>query len=77
MGMRNYFKKLGKRSAGVWGRINHKRDMRAASKAIRRMVADGTITEFETEEEICKDFELWLEEDSIKDLYLLNDEEPH
>jgi hypothetical protein len=36
MSLRNYIKKKGKRLAGVWGRINHKRDMRAASKGIRR-----------------------------------------
>ena len=36
MSLRNYLKKLGKRKAGVWGRINHKRDMRAESKAIRK-----------------------------------------
>jgi len=35
MGIANYLKKFGKRKAGSWGRINHKRDMRAASKAVR------------------------------------------
>jgi len=36
MSLRNYLKKLGKRKAGVWGRINHRRDMRAESKALRQ-----------------------------------------
>jgi isopentenyldiphosphate isomerase len=36
MGIRNYLKKLGKRAAGSWGRINHPLQMRAESKAIRR-----------------------------------------
>jgi len=36
MALRNYLKKLGKRVPGCWGRINHKKDMRAASKAVRR-----------------------------------------
>ena len=35
MSMRNYLKKLGKRAADSWGRINHPLQMRAASKAIR------------------------------------------
>lgn len=36
MSLRNQAKKFGKRKAGTWGRINHKRDMRAASKALRK-----------------------------------------
>jgi hypothetical protein len=36
MSLRNFIKKKGKRIAGTWGRINHKRDMQAASKGIRR-----------------------------------------
>ena len=36
MSLRNYIKKKGKRIAGTYGRINHKDDMRAASKGIRR-----------------------------------------
>ena len=36
MSQRNYLKKLGKRLAGTWGRINHKRDMRAESKGLRQ-----------------------------------------
>jgi len=35
MSLRNYVRKLGKRAAGTWGRVNHKRDMRAASKGAR------------------------------------------
>ena len=40
MSIRNYFKKLGKRCAGTWGRVNHKRDMRAESKGIRKNRTD-------------------------------------
>lgn len=36
MSIYTYLKKYAKRKAGCWGRINHKRDMRAASKAVRR-----------------------------------------
>lgn len=36
MSIQNYVKKLGKRAAGTWGRINHKRNMRKVSKAIRK-----------------------------------------
>ena len=39
MSLRNYLKKFGRRAAGTWGRINHKRDMRAESKAIRKHYA--------------------------------------
>ena len=38
MSLRNYLKKYGKRKAGTWGRINHWRDMRAESKALRKHV---------------------------------------
>jgi hypothetical protein len=40
MGIRNYFKKLGRRAAGTWGRVNHPRDMRAANKSIRKSLVD-------------------------------------
>lgn len=36
MSLWNYLKKKGKRIAGTYGRINHKDDMRAASKGVRR-----------------------------------------
>jgi hypothetical protein len=36
MSLRNYLKKLGKRAAGSWGRINHPLQMRAESKALRQ-----------------------------------------
>jgi hypothetical protein len=36
MAIRNYLKKLGRRAAGTWGRVNHKRDMRAAAKSARK-----------------------------------------
>lgn len=36
MSIRNFLKKFGKRKAGSWGRINHKKQMRAESKAIRK-----------------------------------------
>lgn len=36
MSIYTYLKKYAKRKAGCWGRINHKRDMRAASKATRK-----------------------------------------
>ena len=36
MSLNNYLKKLGKRAAGSWGRINHPLQMRAASKALRQ-----------------------------------------
>ena len=36
MALRNYLKKLSKRAAGCWGRVNHKKDMRTASKAVRK-----------------------------------------
>ena len=36
MSLRNYLKKLGKRAAGSWGRINHPLQMRAESKALRK-----------------------------------------
>lgn len=45
MGIRNYLKKLGKRAAGTWGRVNHKRDMRAASKGVRVSHIDEEIPE--------------------------------
>jgi hypothetical protein len=37
MSLRNFIKKHGKRIAGTWGRVNHKKDKRAASKGIRRL----------------------------------------
>jgi hypothetical protein len=40
MGIRSYFKKLGKRAAGSWGRINHPAQMRAANKSIRKSLVD-------------------------------------
>jgi hypothetical protein len=36
MSLRNFVKKHGKRIAGTWGRINHKKDKRAAGKGIRK-----------------------------------------
>ena len=40
MSMRNYFKKLGKRIAGSWGRVNHPKQMRQASKGVRKSKID-------------------------------------
>lgn len=37
MSLRNFIKKHGKRIAGTWGRVNHKKDKRAAGKGIRRL----------------------------------------
>jgi len=37
MSLRNFIKKHGKLIAGTWGRINHKKDKRAAGKGIRRL----------------------------------------
>ena len=64
MGRRNYLKKLGKRLAGTWGRINHKRDMRAESKGIRKQGKHS-----------IQDQAFDIDEDLHFDL--LNDEEPH
>lgn len=36
MSLRNFVKKYGRRIAGTWGRINHKKDKRAAGKGIRK-----------------------------------------
>jgi hypothetical protein len=36
MSLRNFIKKAGKRAAGAWGRINHKKQMRAESKYTRK-----------------------------------------
>ena len=81
MSTRNYLKKLGKRLAGTWGRINHKRDMRAESKGLRKqarkLIKLEIVDEVISEEEFWKDWNDWLEEDSTRDLDLLNDEEPH
>ena len=40
MSLRNFIKKHGKRIAGTWGRVNHKKDKRAAGKGIRRLKTD-------------------------------------
>lgn len=40
MSIRNYVKKMGKRAAGAWGRINHKKQMRAESKATRKYLKE-------------------------------------
>ena len=40
MSLRNFFKKRGKRFAGVWGRVNHRKDKRAVGKGVRRMKTD-------------------------------------
>jgi hypothetical protein len=64
MAIRNYLKKLGKRAAGTWGRINHPRDMRAESKAIRKQGKHSIKGQaFDVDEDLHFD--------------LLNDEEPH
>ena len=36
MSLWSLLKRYGRRKAGTWGRINHKRDKRAAGKATRR-----------------------------------------
>jgi hypothetical protein len=36
MSLRNFVKKHGRRIAGTWGRVNHKKDKRAAGKGIRK-----------------------------------------
>ena len=82
MSKRNYLKKLGKRLAGTWGRINHKRDMRAESKGLRQQAKEEIKDEVDLRVKLSdvidkKDLDLWLEIDSVKDLDLLNDEEPH
>jgi hypothetical protein len=40
-------KKYAKRKAGCWGRINHKRDMSAASKAVRNEFTQLTVEAIE------------------------------
>ena len=64
MSLRNYVKKLGKRCAGTWGRVNHKRDMRAESKGTRKQGKRSIKAQaFDVDKNIHFD--------------LLNDEEPH
>jgi hypothetical protein len=46
-------KKYAKRKAGCWGRVNHKRDMKAASKAVRNEFTQLTT---ETIEEYWKEY---------------------
>lgn len=63
MSIRNYLKKLGRRAAGTWGRVNHKRDMRAASKGVRKSQVDNdyltmTLKEFHELEDALDRFEL-------------------
>ncbi len=40
MSLRNYIKKMGKRAAGSWGRINHPDQMRAESKFTRKYMTE-------------------------------------
>ena len=53
MSMYTYLKKYAKRKAGVWGRVNHKRDMRAASKAVRRI----KWVDYPMEDEPCEELQ--------------------
>jgi len=70
MSLSNYVKKAGKRLAGTWGRINHKRDMRAASKGVRRLQIDDDVdvTFYEDHH---------LDDPYWQDDILFIDEEPH
>lgn len=82
MSLRNYIKKLGRRKAGVWGRINHKRDMRAASKAIRKELMTLAVETIESEcEEHTSlksgDLVFYDEPITYADFDLITDEEPH
>jgi len=36
MSLWSFLKRYGRRKAGTYGRVNHKRDKRAAGKAVRR-----------------------------------------
>lgn len=36
MSLWNIIKKIGRRKAGTWGRINHWKDKRIANKAVRK-----------------------------------------
>lgn len=45
--IRGLIKKLGRRAAGTWGRVNAKKDKRAAAKAARKFHDDtGEYDEF-------------------------------
>ena len=72
MSMYTSLKKYAKRKAGCWGRINHKRDMRAASKAVRKYASH----EDKWDEYHYPTLEELLAEDQIYDEEHI-DEEPH
>lgn len=88
MSMYTALKKYAKRKAGVWGRVNHKRDMRAASKALRvegraKSLAVMEYCEYHnmpySNEEMAKQIFEDMQSYPIidPDFDLITDEEPH
>jgi len=77
MSIRSYFKKKGKRIAGSWGRINHKKQMRAASKGVRRHKLEQQKINYNTRHEKMLDTAFSVDDHNDEIFDLITDEQYH